>query len=235
MVYSFPSGSSSSALNFVINQPRSNSSCSISQSSGTTTTLFQVSCPDWFDQDGIQDNSLNIRSFDPSKRLLISFSPCLNFTVRLPSGQGSISSLELLVSVLDTRSCVTELNLTSISVPSDSNAIGNLLSDLQGSSNTSTLNPLVQSLAGGNQNTVGQVTSSLSHQFNQMNTDNLQSAVSGDSSTGEFNPQIDLSLGGIRASSLCVSSLGSARSAGLEITVSFVHLSFFLMIRFPLR
>jgi hypothetical protein len=156
---------------------------------------------------------------------LIAFSPSLNFTVRLPSSEGSSSSLELLVSVCDTRSCVTEWNLTSISVQPDSNAIGNLLTDLQGSSNALMSNPLVQLLVGGNQNTVGQVISSLSQQFNQMNSDNLHSAVSSNSSSCEWNPEIERSLGGIPAASISVSSLGSARSAGVEITLSFLHLS----------
>ena len=187
-----------------------------------------------FDQDGIQDCSLYIRSSDPSKRLLIAFSVSLNFTVRLPSSEGSSSSLELLVSVRDTRSCVTEWNLTSISVQPDSNAIGNLLTDLQGSSNALTSNPLVQLLAGGNQNTIGQVTSSLSQQFNQMNSDKRQSAVSSNSSSCELNPEIERSLGGIPATSISVSSLGRARSARVEITLSFLHLSWLMMIRSPL-
>jgi hypothetical protein len=58
VVYSFASEISSSALNFVINQPPQNGSCSITPSNGTTTTLFTISCPNWFDTDGIKDYSL---------------------------------------------------------------------------------------------------------------------------------------------------------------------------------
>lgn len=58
VTYSFDTETSSSALNFIINQPPSNGSCSISPINGTTTTLFTISCPDWFDQDGIKDYSL---------------------------------------------------------------------------------------------------------------------------------------------------------------------------------
>ena len=237
VVYSFPSARSSSALNFVINQPPSNGSCSLSPSNGTTTTTFQVWCPDWFDQDGIRDYSLYTQSSDPSKRLLIAFSPSSTFTVQLPAGQGSSSSLALLVSIRDTRSCVTEWNLTSIFVQPDSNAIGNLLADLQGSSNTLTSNPLVQLLAGGNQNTVGQVTGSLSQQFNQMNTENLRSAVSSNSPNWDSDEEIEHCLGGVPASSISVSSLGSARSAAVEIPLSFPHLSLSLLLlsRSPFR
>jgi hypothetical protein len=55
VIYSFPSGSSTSALNFNINQPPQNGSCSISPTNGTTDTLFTISCVNWIDQDGIKD------------------------------------------------------------------------------------------------------------------------------------------------------------------------------------
>ena len=58
VIYTFPSVQSSSALNFVINQSPRNGSCSISPLNGTTTTLFSVSCPHWFDEDGIKDYAL---------------------------------------------------------------------------------------------------------------------------------------------------------------------------------
>ena len=58
VVYGFVSEISSSALNFVINQPPRNGSCSISPLNGTTLTLFSISCLDWFDEDDIKDYSL---------------------------------------------------------------------------------------------------------------------------------------------------------------------------------
>jgi hypothetical protein len=45
-------------MNFIINQPPSNGSCSINPLNGTTTTLFTISCPNWFDEDGVKDYSL---------------------------------------------------------------------------------------------------------------------------------------------------------------------------------
>jgi hypothetical protein len=57
VVYSFISETSVSALNFVINQPPFNGSCFIGPHNGTTSTLFTISCPDWFDADGIKDYS----------------------------------------------------------------------------------------------------------------------------------------------------------------------------------
>jgi hypothetical protein len=58
VVYTFSFETSWSSLNFVINQPPCNGSCSISSLNGTTSTLFDISCPDWFDDDGIQDYSV---------------------------------------------------------------------------------------------------------------------------------------------------------------------------------
>ena len=55
VIYSFETTTSSSSLNFVINQPPSNGSCSINPSNGTTSTLFNISCLNWFDEDGIKD------------------------------------------------------------------------------------------------------------------------------------------------------------------------------------
>lgn len=58
VAYTFADTTSSSSLNFIINQPPANGSCSISPSNGTTTTVFTISCPDWLDQDDIKEYSL---------------------------------------------------------------------------------------------------------------------------------------------------------------------------------
>ena len=58
VVYTFASETSLSSLNFVINQPPYNGSCSINPLNGTTSTLFDISCPDWFDEDGIKEYAI---------------------------------------------------------------------------------------------------------------------------------------------------------------------------------
>jgi hypothetical protein len=58
VVYTFLSETSSSAIDFVINQPPSNGSCSINPLNGTINTLFDISCSNWYDQHGIKDYSL---------------------------------------------------------------------------------------------------------------------------------------------------------------------------------
>ncbi len=58
VIYTFTFETSLSALNFVINQPPQNGSCLVNPLNGTTNTLFDISCPNWFDEDGIKDYSL---------------------------------------------------------------------------------------------------------------------------------------------------------------------------------
>jgi len=160
VVFSFPTQISTSALNFIINQPPQNGSCSISPSNGTTTTQFTISCSNWFDEDGIKDYSIY------SQKIMIAFSSSPTVQVRLPSGDNQILSID----IRDQLNCVTQYNLSSISVQTDSQAISNLL--------TSTDNPIVNLLSSGNQNTVGQILTSVSQEFNKMNTDNLNRAAS---------------------------------------------------------
>jgi hypothetical protein len=57
VVYTFLNEISSSALNFIINQPPDNGSCTINPQNGTTSTLFTINCTDWLDEDGIKDFS----------------------------------------------------------------------------------------------------------------------------------------------------------------------------------
>ena len=57
VLYSLPSATGSSALNFVINQAPQNGSCSVSPLAGTTSTWFTITCSQWQDPDGIKDYS----------------------------------------------------------------------------------------------------------------------------------------------------------------------------------
>lgn len=58
VVYRFASVSSVSALHFIINTPPQNGSCQIQPLHGTIKTVFNISCPDWQDDDEIKDYSL---------------------------------------------------------------------------------------------------------------------------------------------------------------------------------
>lgn len=57
-LYNFGTTTSSSALNFKINQPPTNGNCTIDPLSGTTDTEFTVECSNWFDEQDILDYSL---------------------------------------------------------------------------------------------------------------------------------------------------------------------------------
>lgn len=196
VVYSFESETSSSSINFILNQPPINGSCSINPLNGTTSTLFTISCSNWFDQNGIKDYSFysiyslpktilkNISlivlvwTTDRSNLLTIGFSPTSNFDVQLPAGDDNSSIVNLIVHIRDIFECVTEYNMSSVSVIPDTAEINNLINNLQVSTSAANNNPIVQLLAGGNQNTVGQVIISVSQVFNKMNTQSIQNAVS---------------------------------------------------------
>ncbi len=57
------SKTSSSSINFILNSPPTNGTCSINPLNGTITTLFTISCQNWFDLNGIKDYSLYCKFF----------------------------------------------------------------------------------------------------------------------------------------------------------------------------
>jgi hypothetical protein len=52
------------------------------------------------------------------------------------------------------------------------------MNTFENSPNSLTTNPIVQLLSSGNQNTVGQILTSISQQFNKINVESLETAVS---------------------------------------------------------
>ncbi|CAF4263685.1 unnamed protein product [Adineta steineri] len=195
VVYTFQSETSTSALNFIINQPPSNGSCSINPLNGTITTLFTIECPYWFDVDGIRDYSLYTWVTDISKRIMIAFSTEYNFQVRLPAGDNKTSLLNFVIYVRDFLNSITQVNISSVNVIRDFAIINDLIDKVKTSSSTITNNPIVRLLSSGNQNIVGQMIISLSQVFNQMSNENLDKAISN----------------GISAVNISVSLLGSQR------------------------
>jgi hypothetical protein len=109
--------------------------------------------------------------------MIIAFSSIETLKLRLPSGNDNTSLLYIYAYIRDTLDCVTELNLSSVVVISDLGQMNSLIDSLQNSNNAITNNPLVQMLASGNQNTVGQVISSLSQEFNKVNSQTIANAV----------------------------------------------------------
>ena len=197
VTYSFPSETSSSALNFIINQPPVNGSCMVTPSNGTTNTLFAIICADWIDDDGLKDYSLYFWTNNPSKRTIVAYSLNSQFEVRLPTGDARTSELNLLVTIRDQLDCVAEYHLASVYVQADSESIQNLITTFQSPSSTDNIiqNPIVQLLSSGDQNTVGQVIGAVSQEFNKMNEKSVDEAAAK----------------GIPCASISISSLGSQR------------------------
>ncbi|CAF3967703.1 unnamed protein product [Adineta steineri] len=204
VVYTFLSAISTSALNFIINQPPANGSCSINPLDGTIITLFTITCPDWYDVDGIQDYSLYAWTTDISQRIMIAFSTEYNFQVRLPAGDNETSLLNLVVYVRDLAGSVTQVNISSVNIIADLATINDLIDTITNLSSTITNNLIVRLLSSGNQNVVGQIMTSLSQEFNQMNNDNLDKAISS----------------GIPAVDISVSSLGSQTLQQISIALN---------------
>ena len=161
VLYSLPSTTGSSALNFIINQSPQNGSCSVSPPNGTTSTWFTIACSQWQDTDGIKDFSFYslFLSFptdesvstncclivfvgwtgDSKDRTIIAFSPLPTLQIRLPAGDINTSLLHLSVAIRDKMDCVTRVNLSSVLVTTDSNEIREFLRSQQ----ASTTDPIV--------------------------------------------------------------------------------------------
>jgi hypothetical protein len=178
---------SSSALNFVINQPPLNGSCQINPSRGNTSTIFTVTCSDWYNKDNIKDYSVYsmYRSIveklkiilidlawktDRSKLMIIAFSPNSTFDVRLPAG----NDLHLVIHIRDLLDSITEYdNISSITVLSDLTSDFELIKTLRESNNE-----LNEMLSSGNQNQIGQVINLISQIFDQINSQIVEKALS---------------------------------------------------------
>ena len=104
---------------------------------------------------------------------MIAFSPASSFTVRLPTGK-----LNLIIHIRDRLDCIKEVNISSVDVGSDTKEINSLINTLKNSSNEIKNNSIVQLLASGDQNTVGQVITTISQEFNKMNNESFDKATS---------------------------------------------------------
>ncbi|CAF1689523.1 unnamed protein product, partial [Adineta ricciae] len=137
----------SNTKNFIINQPPANGSCSIDPLNGTITTLFTVTCLNWFDTNGIKDYSLYTWTTDPTQRTMIVFSPVSTFQVRLPSGNNETSLVNIIIVIRDLFDCTTELSMSSISVTVNLADITDFINVLQAPSTEANNNQFVQLLS----------------------------------------------------------------------------------------
>ena len=112
------------------------------------------------------------------ERALLAFSSVSTFTARLPAGDRQNSILQMVIDIRDVLDCVQEVRMDSLIVSIDSEEMQNFMDSFQGSADDLRRNPIIQLLSSGNQNVVGQVLSSVSQQFNRMNSENVDTAVS---------------------------------------------------------
>ncbi|CAF1525116.1 unnamed protein product, partial [Adineta ricciae] len=178
VVYQFTSSTSSNAIDFMINESPYDGSCSINPTGGTTSTVFTITCFDWIDNNGVKDYTVYAWASDSLTRMSIAYSSISTFNVLLPAGDNQTSTLVVIIHVRDQLNCIAEFNISSVTVAPDLVAINNLIVDIQNSSEAILANPIIQLLASENQNFVGQLLTSVSKQFNQFNSENLDQAIS---------------------------------------------------------
>jgi hypothetical protein len=164
------------------------------------------------------------------KLQIIAFSSISTFQVRLPSGNNQTSLINLIIHIRDTLDCIAEYNMPSMIVASDSTLSSELMNNFRTSPNDIANNPIIQLLASGNQNTVGQIISSFSQEFNQMNNENIDKAVSSKSLFYLILSRNQIILDGISLTSISISGLGSQTSQ--EVIYSFSFKFYFFQNRF---
>ena len=216
VIYTSSSGTGSSILDFNRNDPPKNGSCSIDPHHGTISSLFNISCSNWLDEDEIEDYSLYgkieystklissscflVENPDPTKRLMIAFSCVSTFEVQLPSG-----ALNLTIIIRDKSDSTTEWNLPSILVQTNPEEISAFLDYLQNPSNELNSHPMARRLASGNQNIVAQMGIIFSR---ELNVEDLISVFLDNETKGIDNLNW---TDGIPVTKVVVAPLGSAR------------------------
>ncbi len=104
---------------------------------------------------------------------MLAFSFVSNIQLLLPTSNDGTSLLNIIAYIRDRYDCATEFNITSVLVETDLIETDDLVKNLQ----NSTTNLFVQMLASGDQNRISQVITSLSQQFNQINNQALETAI----------------------------------------------------------
>ncbi|CAF0739918.1 unnamed protein product [Adineta ricciae] len=199
VTYTFSNEASMSALNFIINQPPQNGSCSITPPNGTITTVFTVNCSDWHDDDEIKDYSVYVKSLtgNSSEQIMLAFKPASHIELQLPVGTGPHSFLNLTVQIRDRLNCAREVQLKPVAVTADSAAIDTFMNIVQNLDNINTSSPIIEALTSGDQSLVGSVVTSLAQEFNKKSKQDLENAIAD----------------GTDATSISISPLGSQRSS----------------------
>ena len=110
---------------------------------------------------------------------MLAFTSAIQSQLLLPAGDDNTSSVNIIVHIRDILNCVTQYDIYSLIVVPDTVGINTFVNVLQ-QTNVEIINtnPAIQLLAGGNPNIVGQILTSLSQVFNEMNIQSIETAVS---------------------------------------------------------
>ncbi|CAF3461279.1 unnamed protein product [Rotaria socialis] len=149
----------------------------------------------WTQMNNSQDSFFFGWTTDRTERIMLAFTTLPTLKIRLPAGNGNTSLLVMMVHIRDMLDCMTEFYMEAPVVILDLTEINTLINVLQEPTKGATINPFVQLLGSGYQNTVGQIIILIAQELNKMNKQNIETAVEN----------------GISAASISVSSLGSAR------------------------
>ena len=117
-------------------------------------------------------------SDDHSHRSMVAYGYQPEFRVRLPSGNKNTSLIYLSIQIRDLLNGVTNYPLNPILVRTDKTEVTSLVQLLQQSRiQLMNNNPTIRALASGNPNVVGQVLTTVSQVFNQINRENIDQAI----------------------------------------------------------
>ncbi|CAF3373773.1 unnamed protein product [Rotaria sp. Silwood1] len=173
------------AIDFMINSPPENGTCSISPHNGTTTTLFTIICENWIDANGVRDYSFYTWTTNSSAFAILGYTIIPTIQVLLPANGNDKTMIHVIARIRDMYGCMTEIDLPTVSIVFDMATTNNLINDvvtipINLVNNTQlNSNPIVIMLAGGNQNRVSQVLISQVQALNAMSLKIFQTAVAG--------------------------------------------------------
>lgn len=119
--------------------------------------------------------------------MMLASSSSSQISLRLPAGDTETSLINIIVQIRDLLYCVTVFDIYSVLIQPDL-AVTDALINVIGQANTESIdsNPVIQLLAGGDSNTVGQVLTSLSQVFNELNQQSVDTAVQSNALSKSF-------------------------------------------------
>ncbi|CAF3507643.1 unnamed protein product [Rotaria sordida] len=187
------------AVRFVINSPPQNGTCTSDRTNGTTMTLFQFTCLNWADADGISGYTFYAYTSTSTTRILIGFTTLANVAFYLPIGDPNANyALQLTAEIRDVYGAINSYNFSTLTVIPDNGSLTSFIELTQQSSTQSRANnPIERLLYAGDQNTASQLVLSLSQTLNSISSNIRENAA----------------LGNIPAQNLYVAGLSASASS----------------------